>query len=94
MALDDRAAARLAQIERQLAREEPELAEAMHRWRPPGPRRPRRWSSRIAVLGLGLSVLALLLGSSAWCTLLVIVTVSGWCLARGLERETHPVHGG
>lgn len=93
MTLDDGAAARLAQIERRLAREEPDLADALHRWRSPGQRRPPRWSWRIAVLGHALGVLALLLGSVAWFVLLMLVTGSGWCLARGLERESYPDRG-
>lgn len=89
MTLDDAAARRLAHIERRLAREEPELADALLRWRPPGPPRPPRWSWRIAVVGIVLCLLAVALGSTAWFVLLVIVTGGGWCIARGLEIETH-----
>ena len=86
MAVDDNTrAARLAQIERSLAREEPELAEALRRWRPPRP--PRRVSTRILVVGLVCACVALLFGSTAWCILTVIVAGSGWCIARGLEGE-------
>lgn len=86
MSLDDEA--RLARIESRLAREEPELAEAMRYWRPP--RTPRRPSTRILVAGLLGALVAVLFGSVAWLILLVIVTASGWCIARGLETELRP----
>lgn len=93
MPLDDSAAARLAQIERRLVREEPELADALLRWGPPRRRRPRRRSWQIAVVGLLCGLLALLFGSVAWFVLVGLATGSGWCIARGLERDSRPARG-
>lgn len=92
MALDDATAAGLAQIGRRLAREDPELAEALQRFRLPRRRRTLRWSWRLLLVGALLCGLALAMGSTAWFALLVIVTVSAWCISRGLERESHLIN--
>jgi hypothetical protein len=99
---DDGDVARLTQIERQLAQEDPELAEALHRWRQPdhavpGAAAPRRWSRFALVTGLVLAALALLLGSGAWFLLAVVTAGTGWCLTRAGEdapRLPRPERGG
>lgn len=79
--------ARLARIERQLAREEPELAEALQRMRPPhGP--PPAWGARLTLAaGLVFAVIALLLGSVAWGLLAAITSAAGWCLLRAARGK-------
>lgn len=88
--LDDATEARLVRIERRLAQEDPGLADALRRWRPPEPCPSPRWSPRVLVLGLVLCGFALVFDSVAWLVLLVIMTASGWCLAKGLETQLPP----
>lgn len=87
MNLDDGNAARLAQIEQQLAREEPRLAADLRRWRHPrGP-----WTARLIVAGgLVFAVVALLLVSIGWALLAALTTAFGWCLSR-VDRGDPPL---
>ncbi|MGD9526590.1 DUF3040 domain-containing protein [Pseudonocardia sp.] len=87
---DDLRAAWLAQIERQLAREEPELAAALAQMRPPERRRPPRRAWLVLVCGVLAVVLSLVLGSVAWAILAVIVAGCAWCIVHGLETESRP----
>lgn len=85
---DDVHAAQLAQIERQLEREAPELAAALRELRHPERPVPPRRAWLIPVVGVLAAVLALLFGSVAWAILVVIVAGSGWCITHGLESAT------
>lgn len=87
---DDVRAERLAQIERILAREEPELAAALAQMRHPERPTPPRRAWLVLLCGMFAVAVALFAGSVAWAILTMIVTVCGWCIAHGLETESRP----
>lgn len=88
MVLDDGDLARLARIERQLEREDPELAEALYRWGP-APGRPRLWAARLTVaVGLVFAGVAVLVGSAGWVLLAVVTSATGWLLLRTAPGES------
>lgn len=87
---DDREATRLARIERQLAKEDPELAEALNRWRSPRPTGStawRWWAAGFVLAGLVFAALAVALGSVGWFVLAVFTAGPGWLLSRGREAR-------
>lgn len=82
MSLDDGDLVRLARIERQLEREDPGLAEALHRWSP-AEARSRVWAGRLTVAaGVVFAAVALLLGNVGWLLLGVVTSAAGWFLLR------------
>jgi len=80
MILDDGDLARLARIERQLASEAPELAEALHRWRLPTGRGSSWVGWLFLVAGIVFAVVAVLLASTGWALLAAAASVPGWWL--------------
>lgn len=90
MILDDGDRARLARIEGQLAREEPELAAALQRWRTPG----KPWAARLTVAsGLLFAVLAALLVSVGWALLAAVTVATGWGLYRMAGEDPFTLRG-
>jgi hypothetical protein len=82
MSLDDGDLVRLARIERQLEREDPELVETLLRWSP-AEARSRVWAGRLTVAaGAVFAAIALLLGNVGWLLLAVVTSAAGWFLLR------------